>query len=734
MIADDHGTNGEGSGVIADDKATNADVSGAIADDKATNGEGSGVEADEAGMNGEGSGVEAEGSRRVAGGSELREADAWRLAGGPDARGNDPGMKEGGEGVDAEAFAMPGEGQRAAQARRCEVAEVQPAPRVSRRRYKEGPMLHAPRTLLPALALSLAAAACGGAAVPPRGEEQGTIATEQTSFPTREAIAQIAAAPVPSKLLDDRSKDVPTWDLTGPLPDALERTPPTDDSPWGKLFAEVAAAHADTVVPTEAMHCVARENAAFYLANDAQPAELLERFIVARCGATNGLAGTMSSLITGDPRTPDATLLAKFRDRMRARIEKSLQGGHVEAGFAFVRNGGRAVVALSVAPETVRLERTPLVPGPDGNVVIRGETVSPATALRALVNRGRYGYAHCDVSPASSLPRFTISCPVARDDEVAWLAVSAVPPGRILGTPLLEMLAWPSGSPGKTYAKIARAAGDAATSTPADLLQEINRVRTEANLPLLRLADEESRTADRLAPHYFAAEDGAANQANQVALGLIAGWDVDGMVRNAHFVSMFEPDAASWAEVVRAAISRPVGREALLDPSAERVAVGTFASGRARAAIFSTYALFDSYRHDGDPARIAASIAALRALRRTSPPRFIAELMADAQRAADSVQVGRRATGEALQDMMHSASARLGGRPVRGWVAETTSLERLRFPAALSESPALALGIGVSHHRRQGSAWGTFLVYIVIVDESVTGPNTARREGAGAAG
>src|SRR5262249_19578812 len=154
----------------------------------------------------------------------------------------------------------------------------------------------------------------------------------------------------------------------------------------------------------------------------------------------------------------------------------------------------------------------------------------------------------CEVNPAVALPRFSIVCPVATDDEVAWVSVSALPPGRVLGTPLIEMLVWPSGTPGKVYAKLARPAAGAAGASAQEIVQEINRVREEAKLPPLRLSDQESLTASRLAPHYFAPANagGSADTSDKIALGLLAGWEVDGTIRSGHFVSTQVSDAGSW--------------------------------------------------------------------------------------------------------------------------------------------------------------------------------------------
>ncbi|MFT3770351.1 MAG: hypothetical protein QM820_33405 [Minicystis sp.] len=585
-----------------------------------------------------------------------------------------------------------------------------------------------PITLLASIPLFLSACAPQGPA--PRSAA-GSIAIEQTTFPTQEAIARIAAAPVPARLSDESAKDVAAWDLVGPLPDAVERRPPQDDSPWGKLFMQAIAARGEEVIATEAMRCVARENAAFYLANKALPAEMLARFIAARCGAPSGLGGTAFQLVEGDERMPDDKVFAQFNGNVKTMIDKTVAaGGRLEAGLAYVRKGGRAVIAVAVVPQTVRLDRTPLAPGPDGKVVLRGEVLGSAVGLRALVNRGRHSYAECVVSPGVRLPRFEVTCDTTREDEVAWLSISALPPGRVLGAPVLEMLVWPGGAPGKSYAKLARASGDAADARPEALVQEINKVRKEAGLAPVRLAEAESRTSAQIAPHYFAAVEGQGpDVADQVALGLLAGWEVDGMVRHGHFVSTWVQNAGSWSEVVRAATSRPLGRETLLDPAAERVAIGPVVAGHAYGALFSTYALFDAYRHDNDARAVAARIGADRAARGLAAPKMIVEMNAEAERAAQSVQTGARAPEVALDDLLHRVSERLG-RNVRGWAAETTSLDRLKLPDELAGLPSLTLGIGVAHHKRPGHAWGRFIIYLVVLDEGGGGGGmTARRDG-----
>jgi hypothetical protein len=581
------------------------------------------------------------------------------------------------------------------------------------------------------ITVALLACACGGA-VGEGGAAPGKLPAQASQFPSQDALAKIAAAPVPAHLFDDKAKDVPTWELSEPLPDAMELAPHHDDSTWSKLLEAAAAARGDAVTTTEAMHCVAREQAAFVLANDAMPAEPLVAFIAARCGSPMVRVGVVYQTIAGDDRIPEAKIEAQFSAPAKAMIEKTIKTGRLDAGIAYLRKNGHAVIALAVAPRSVRVERTPMIPAGGGEVVVRGEVLDPVGSVRAMINRGRYGFGACTLDPSIALPRFAFTCSALPADEAAWLTMSVIAPGRILGTAALEMLVWPAGTPKKTYAKLTRdeaAAAPTAGVQAADLVVEINRVRKEASLAPLRLAEQESRTVTRLAPHYFAAlhEGGETQVADQVALGVRAGWEVEGLVRHGNVISNWTQGAGDSSAIVRLALAHPFGRETLLDPEAERVAIGTVGDEKTpdTGALFATYALFDSYHHDNDGAVVTQRLTTLRAAHRALPPTLVTELNEEAQFAAKSVQDGKRTPEEALDELLKRASARSGGRALSGGISESTNLESMKFPDTMLTTPSLLCGVGVGHYRQQGHPWGRFLIFYVMVGSS-SGP-TARQ-------
>src|SRR5262249_9711578 len=126
-------------------------------------------------------------------------------------------------------------------------------------------------------------------------------------------------------------------------------------------------------------------------------------------------------------------------------------------------------------------------------------------------------------------------------DSAAWIEVAAFPAGRVLGHVVASVVVFPKGEPVAVY----HDAGYVTRSVPAgadardQLLRLVNEVRRGAGLPEVTLAPKQSEVAERVAPHSFAALIGTEPElvADQIVLGLRAGWDVDGEVMNGDFTA-----------------------------------------------------------------------------------------------------------------------------------------------------------------------------------------------------
>jgi hypothetical protein len=552
-------------------------------------------------------------------------------------------------------------------------------------------------------------------------------------FPTVAELGELAARPAGNRIAPEDAADVDRWQLAGPLPTGVDTVAHAPASGWDGLLAEAVAARAGLVFAAESTACAARELGLFYVANRALPGEVLQQFISARCGVAG--ARVSSGLRWGDV-ADDVTedrLLREWGPDVGADLRKTFEanGGPALAGIWFGRKGGRAVVLWAVAARKVQIDPVPFVPAEAGHVTIRGELLIAAEHLQGIANAGRFGVHRCVANPQVQLPRFALQCDVDAGDRAAWIDVAAFPPGRILGPVVLTTMVWPAGTPGDVFERPRTGSTDAgvepgglacASSAGGDVSQAlaacINRVRAEARLAPLDLAPAESRLAERLAPHFFAAMIGAEPElvADKVVLGLRAGWDVGAALRYGQFASGVVLGSADVEHLVAAVLDRPSGREALLDPEARRLAIGAVGggSGKALGAIFGAYSLFDGRDDPGDPARVWKRLTDLRARKGRAAPGRMSAIEADVATATRRIAAEAHAPDQALQEALEAASARVHSE-VRGWWIEATKLDEMDIPADLIQASSPNIAIAVSHYRRADEPWTHYVVVIVSV-------------------
>jgi hypothetical protein len=413
-------------------------------------------------------------------------------------------------------------------------------------------------------------------------------------------------------------------------------------------------------------------------------------------------------------------------------VQGGLSGGNRFAGLGFARVNDRAAVVLATAPRRAHLESTPLVAA-GGTVVLRGELLAPAAHIEALVTHGRFGYTECAVDPSAALPRFSVSCAVAADDPSAWIEMAAFPAGRVLGDSVIEIQVFPSGEPDHAYAH-APAAARGGPRDPASLtgavVEHLNAVRRDAGLGPVGLSLAETRKAAVLAPHYFAALGGRGDVtvADTIALGLQAGWDVEGVVREGHFATG-RSDAQSPDDLLDQACADPFGRRALLDPEIQAVAVGTVVAGDVLGAVISTYALVDPRRAPDESGAVLSRLSRLRQAKRLAAPTAAAQFASILAKASQRVQAGQDPS-DAMHWLLENAAEQAQGKRIHVWVAEALTMDRLELPADLLGERTLNLAVGVTHHKPGGEPWARFVVFFVTVDEpdagntAATGPST----------
>jgi len=549
---------------------------------------------------------------------------------------------------------------------------------------------------------------------------------EESPFPSPEELESLAREGTPEvgALVDERFAEVERWTLTGPLPERVGEEPVGDPGPWEQLLLEVARDRAGLVVVSEAMRCVAREIGLFVREHDALPGWGLRDFIVGRCGATGvGLRmGTVAATVP--PDAPDERIASGWGPQLAQAIRENLGAGARAAGIWFGRRVDRGLALVVTAERRARVEPTAVVAADDDSVSIRGELLRPAQGLEAQVNQGRLGVARCEPDPSVLLPRFALRCPVRADDETAWITVSARSAGRLLPDSALKILARPAGDAARTWQRADYGGVGEVTSAEGfreGLVEAVNRLRVQADLPPLVLETHESRTAERLAPLYMGAGLGALDPSagDLVALGLIAGWEVGGVIRDAGvgaYLTLETRDLGLW---LGEALLEPGIRGVLLSSERTRLAVGPIVSPDRPflAAVVASYALYG----DQDPAELREQFYVY--LDRTLDqrglrfPRRDRTLEAVAARHAARVAGGAATPQEAAASLANEAAAQLR-TDVQVWPLEGSAADQVLLPPELLEGDTARIAAAVTWYQPAGSPWGRTVVLLVAAPDA----------------
>jgi hypothetical protein len=536
-------------------------------------------------------------------------------------------------------------------------------------------------------------------------------------FPSQDEVANIPARKARPEAFGTEAVAVDAWTFESlPLPDAAAYE---DSSPWGRLLREQVSAHSGTTTLSPPLRCTAQEIARFHLAKNALPAESLRRFIAARCGAV--VPALMPAVVSAPvpASMSEEQIAATFRANLATLFDERLRGGHHLVGLAAARGVDRISMATVIAEDESRLEPGSRSVDAKRQVTLRGGVRGEFGEIGALVNRGDYGTAPCVSDGGVRPPQFAIRCELAPSDRFAWVEVIGRRREGVLLHEIAETLIFEGDGSDLAYkARHLAPAAPARTASEATaaIVEGLNRVRRAANLVPLALAPKQSienaRLAGTLVDAMIASDEGVADR---TALGLLAGWNVDGLIRNgAFFVGLVAPerDASVWLDF---ALERPVGRETLLDAEARQIGVGpALPDGNAGlGAVVTTYAFFASDDHSADETHFFDRLAQARAEAGVPDPVRITGFEPMRVECARVMREGKPPMA-ALGDMMANAAQRTG-KAVAGYVLETNDLTRVDVPRQLLARGPLEVIVGVTHHRAPRAAWAQYVVFVIVL-------------------
>lgn len=566
------------------------------------------------------------------------------------------------------------------------------------------------------------AGACGGGG--------GGLGKPIVVFPSAADLEDVAERPVTPEVTLS-TLEVERWEIQGPIPAAGAAY--ATASRFDEILKEKVAKRGGHLVMSSALACAARETARFYVDLGAYPTEGLQQYLVSRCGGT--LAAPRLFTFGGD--LPDSMteeqVLGQLAEKFAASVEAQLPKGAGEVGLGYVRGKGRAsVVVYSGEPRARLTGFSPLISG--NFAVLEGEAPRDAVFGLALVNQGPSSVELCDADRAVRAPRFRFTCPVLEADAQARIEIATRKAGQVLLNPELSVLVRRDDSAGLVYEPAQYGSVETSKDTTAfggTLLEALNGVRRSAGMRALALETAQSKRNARLAPHWFQASfTGDDESAQLVALGLLAGWEVNGTIRSGGIYAGFSPTTRSAGRFLSRAMESPLARWVLLEPDIAKIAIGANGFGPSGVlTVLTTYSFFESNDHTADENAVFEELTRVRAARNLPPPKRTPKPKA-LKSALSQIATNRASIGDAMQEAVETVST-TEQRSIGGYMVETSDLKQLIWSDDLLKKNQLDVSIGVTHYKAEGAAWGQYAILIVLREDGASEEKTARRSAKG---
>ena len=556
-----------------------------------------------------------------------------------------------------------------------------------------------------ALSIALGGCASGGSS----GGKRGPVVIDR-GFPSKAQLAAIVKTPLlPREEALKKGQAVDQWDLSGPFPEHPGSVPWQGEDPLVRAVAERVEARKSGLSVTESMQCYAREIGRFVAHHTQVPEDDLQAFAAGRCGV---LPIAPSFLYSFPSEEPSNAAALEFFDEVVSKAPASSEVG-VWTGNA----AGRHVLMAAFGVPKVKLTSVEPVPNAAGAIRVRGSILSSTGWARAYTTAASMGFHLCETTgeATSVLPEFDVTCRVAEDDSYAVFDMHAAAPQALLGRQVL-LLVLPIGDKVLSTFQSRPVYGVPAQGS---LLDQFNALRRQLGREALREIPVQSQIANSLIPYYFtaAARNDFAN-VDFITLGMMAGWDVPGPLRDAHFLSFSGTLDQSGSNFLRQLLFFPSNRAVLLDPYARKAAHGTFRDEKRNAlwGMFATYTPFEPQSYGDVETNLLDELDRQRRAR-GKPPVVRVETK-EVHRALDYA-MEKLARGDitplqGLEQTLRVLSRRTM-RAFNGRVAYALATDgwRSTFEGELVEADHLAVACKVGFFAAKGHHWGQYVSYII---------------------
>jgi hypothetical protein len=543
------------------------------------------------------------------------------------------------------------------------------------------------------------------------GNRDAAKVTIDRGFPTKAQLTQWANAPVPARgRAPQVGLPVDEWELTGPFPEQPGSSPVAGATPLARALGERLGAHGKGIVVTQSMQCYARE-AGLFVARHAQlPADDLQAFMAGRCGALP-IAPTFVYSKVNEGLSDDAAvkLIEDATVNAPASCELGVWlGGSADRQVILAAYGVPKVKLTSIEPS---LERA-------SAVRVRGALTEPAAWVRGYATERALGVRACEPTPGAALllPNFDLTCTVDVEEPYAVVDIFASAPEAMLGRQAVTLLL----STGRGLPSTFRALALSGVPGDAGFLQQLNHLRIRLGRSALEDVPAQSEAARTLLPRYFfAAANKDAATVDGVTLGMMAGWDVPGTLRESQFLSFRGTIVDGAPSLLSQMLFFPSNRGVLLDPKAKQVALATMHDGKNKttSGVLVTYTAFEPREYPEVEKELLDELDRQRQARGKGP--VLRAELPQAKSLFDNVMEklgqGDVAPKEGLEQTLRILSRRLQ-RHFSGRVSYAMATDGWRpsYDGELVDADEIAVMVKVGFYAPPGDHFGQYVSYIVF--------------------
>lgn len=533
-------------------------------------------------------------------------------------------------------------------------------------------------------------------------------------FPTQTRLAELGSASVDTPLATVGTlAAVGAWSLDPAEAQADWRKPYSGTEPSAKAYSAWIKRHGKGVIDSAAMACVAHQYARFNAEHDdAVAGEDIKAFVQTRCGVPYRFVRTMRWKV--EP--------AKFRDLsadkpMPAIIDviKDLPEGAI-AGLGVAKTESTVVIVAAHVTSPVQFEPVPFDAGKDGVVIVRGSTDERVEWINAAITQGELGVQSCERVPAAG-PKggFVFRCKTKSADDQALIEVSMAPKGAVLGQVVGRFYVSPSGAQSGDYKApdlaLPVTEGD---FSPNAVLAGINTLRSQAGLSDLRGAQAQNSVVKNLFPHLVGNDD--VRVQNEAAMGLMAGWQVDDVLRGGSFQMMFAHQDLPLSKVLAADLLFPSFRQVALAPHISVFSSAALDGEGSRGLLNVAYEVFEKRDFANEERAVLDALDDARA-KVGLPP--VTRVMGGADEVAMAESAERIRTGEsAPEDELHGMLEYFQSKVNRTFIGSMQFPLRLEgwspdFPDGFFKHENIAVTTSISYFQPEGAAWGQHVVFLI---------------------